>query len=476
MLTVAYCRVSTEEQAEEGFSIEGQAEKLRDYGRLHGLEPVTVVEDPGRSGKDLERSGLKQLLALVHGGQVKNVLVWRLDRLSRNLGDLILLAETFLRADVALHSFTEKLDLSSATGRMFYNILGAFAQFYREQLAENVRMGLHQAVREGRWVNRPKFGYNLADGLLVPNADASTVRHIFALRTEGRSLREIEEKTGVKYSTVRVILGSRIYLGEVLLNGEWFPGLHEALISPEEFVAAHRGYVPRRPRGREVLAGRVRCSSCGRLASVHWARGLPAYRCRHRGQGCHEQPARSAAGLQRAALLGMQLVGRDEELQTAIRRQLFGATPVEEQERATRRRGRLLAELTEKRHKLLDLYYASRISPEGFAEEETRIAAQIEAARAEEKATEEQAFHRNEVAARFEEVSRLLRQIELDQVWSAANDQERRVLVEELLEEISIFPDHLEVKVAGAPRLNILLSEVGLREDNMYFVGVGGGI
>jgi site-specific DNA recombinase len=93
MLNVAYCRVSTEEQAAEGFSIEGQAEKLRTYAKLHDLGPVTVIEDPGRSGKDLDRPGLQQVLAMVEQGHVTNVLVWRLDRMSRNLGDLILLAE-----------------------------------------------------------------------------------------------------------------------------------------------------------------------------------------------------------------------------------------------------------------------------------------------------------------------------------------------------------------------------------------------
>jgi len=127
MLNVAYCRVSTEEQAAEGFSIDGQAEKLRAYAQLHDLGPVTVIQDPGRSGKNLERPGLQQLLAMVEEGHVSNVFVWRLDRLSRNLGDLILLAETLGKHEVGLHSFTEKLDLSSATGRMFYNILGAFA-------------------------------------------------------------------------------------------------------------------------------------------------------------------------------------------------------------------------------------------------------------------------------------------------------------------------------------------------------------
>jgi site-specific DNA recombinase len=113
VLTVAYCRVSTEEQAAEGFSIKGQAEKLQAYAELHDLGPVTVIEDPGGSGKSLDRPGLQQVLSMVDRGHVAHLLVWRLDRLSRNLGDLILLAERFGKAGVALHSFTERLDLSS---------------------------------------------------------------------------------------------------------------------------------------------------------------------------------------------------------------------------------------------------------------------------------------------------------------------------------------------------------------------------
>lgn len=81
MLTVAYCRVSTEEQAEEGFSIEGQADKLRVYAELHDLGEVVVVADPGLSGKNLERPGLQRLLGMVSNRHVGHVLVWRLDRL-----------------------------------------------------------------------------------------------------------------------------------------------------------------------------------------------------------------------------------------------------------------------------------------------------------------------------------------------------------------------------------------------------------
>ena len=70
---------------------------------------------------------------------------------------------------------------------MFYNILGTFAQFFREQLAENVKMGNDRAVKEGKWINRPKTGYNLVDGELIPSDDAPRVRQIFRLRAQGKS-------------------------------------------------------------------------------------------------------------------------------------------------------------------------------------------------------------------------------------------------------------------------------------------------
>jgi site-specific DNA recombinase len=476
MLNVAYCRVSTEEQAAEGFSIDGQAEKLRAYAELHDLGPVVLVEDAGRSGKNLERPGLQQLLVMVEQGRVMNVLVWRLDRLSRNLGDLILLADTFGKNDVGLHSFTEKIDLSSATGRMFYNILGAFAQFYREQLAENVRLGMQQAAREGRWVNRPKMGYDLVNGQLVPNGEAPTVQRMFAFRAEGHSLREIEERSGVKYSTVRAILHSRIYLGEVLLNGDWYPGHHEPLVTPQEFAAAHRGHLPGRPRSRHLLSGRIRCGLCGRVASVRYGRGSAVlYRCRHRGRGCG-QPSRTATGLERAALLGLRLLAEDQDLQEAIRRQLGRAAHNTTMPPSRRRAEDALADLADRRRKLLDLYYSGKIDPELFADEDKRLSNEIRVLRDEDERAREETARHAEVSRRFDEVLGILRELNVDEIWAEATDQERRVLVEELLDVLAIFPDHLEVTVKGAPRLNVTLDEVGLKGQWWQFVGVGGGI
>ncbi len=479
MLTIAYCRVSTDEQAAEGFSIAGQASKLEAYAELHDLGPVTVIEDPGQSGKNLDRPGVQQVLAMVEAGHVGHILVWRLDRISRNLGDLILLADTFGKAGVGLHSFTEKLDLSSATGRMFYNILGSFAQFYREQLAENVKMGQQQAVRQGKWINRPKFGYDLINGELVANNDAPVVEQIFRLRAEGLSYHRIEGQTGVRFSTARSIVHSRIYLGEVQLNGEWYPGRHDPIITEEAFRIAHRAHVPgRKRRSSHVLSGFVRCGLCGRVAATHDnGNGYRFYRCRHRGEGC-SQPSRSVTGLEKATVLGLSLLAENTDLQEAVRHHLRGLIEGEGTAGAPSmgsRKGPRLAELVERRRMLLELFYADKLSPDLFSEQETELTRQIAALRSSESLAAERHEKSTDLLSRFDDVVAVLQQLSIEEVWNEATDRERRVLVEELIESVALFPDHLEVTITGVPKLNVTLPEVGLRET-LSSRGVGGPI
>ncbi len=475
MLTLAYCRVSTEEQAEEGYSIEGQADKLRAYSALRDLGEVVVIADPGRSGKDMKRPGLQELLAAVEAGHVSHVIVWRLDRLSRNLGDLILLADRFGELGIALHSVSENLDLSSASGRMFYNILGTFAQYFREQLSENVRMGNERAVREGKWINRPKTGYDLIDGALIPNADAVRVQEVFRLRGQRLSYRIISERTGLNYSTVSSILKSEIYLGRVLLKGQWYPGTHVAIITEAEWRAAHVGLAKGVQPARDVLSSRVRCGICGkRMAVAQNGQGGTFYRCWNRGQGC-DQPARSTKGLSRAAVLGMALLGSDPELQGAIRRRMAGGTRGDPGGVRGNRPAPTsvdLAKLSDQRRALLQLHYSGKISADGFKEEEDRLLVNIELARTHATLMASEAKSQSELEQRFERVAEVLSSLDIGAVWNAAEDSERRVLVEEFLEWVTVFPDHFEVSVIGAPALNVLLGEVGLKESEI--VGVGG--
>ncbi len=210
------------------------------------------------------------------------------------------------------------------------------------------------------------------------------------------------------------------------------------------------------------------------MAIAQNGKGNVTYKCRHRGQGC-PQPARSAKGLTRAVVLGMRLLGHDERLQGAIRRQMTGGTrTVPDRARRGRRQpaAEVQATLATERSKLLQLYYAGAITTEGFKEEEQRLVTAVEAAR--ERAGEEllESQGVSELEQRFEQVVELLQGLDIDVFWAAATDEERRVLVHELLEAVTVFPDHLEVKLHGAPVLNVLLGEVGLKVPEI--VGVGG--
>jgi site-specific DNA recombinase len=475
VLTLAYCRVSTEEQAEEGWSIEGQTDKLRAYAELHDLGKITVIADPGISGKDMARPGVQQLLAAVEAGHATHVIVWKLDRLSRSLRDLMALRDLFDKHHVTLHSVCENLDLSSPAGRWFFSMMGGQAEYYREALSENVRMGLDRAVKEGRRINRPKTGYDLVDGLLVPNVDAALVIECFRLRGEGLAYREIEVRTGIKYSTVKSILDSRIYRGEVLRKGTWYAGVHEPLVSEAEWQNAHRCAARGVRRSNDPLSGRVICGLCNRkMVVAQNGKGHLTYQCHHRGQGC-DQPSRSNLGLARAAVKGLSLVGHDEGLRKAIRRRLAGGEPdAAGTPRRTRRAApaKSLKSLNDQRRKLLDLYYAQKISADGFQEEETRIATSIEAVRQQIAAEDHTERLQSDLEVRFEEVARVLANLDMDEVWAEANERERRVLIENLVEFIKVFPDHLEVKVIGSPAIIVLLSEVGLKVPEN--VGVGG--
>jgi hypothetical protein len=129
--------------------------------------------------------------------------------------------------------------------------------------------------------------------------------------------------------------------------------------------------------------------------------------------------------------------------------------------------------LSDRRRKLLELFYAGKISADGFKEEEDRLNLQIELARgqAAEEAAAVQAA--GDLQQRFEQVVAILNELDVPRVWEAAEDAERRILVEELVQWITIFPDHLEVSVAGAPTLNVNYSEVGMMGSEI--VGVGDG-
>lgn len=147
-----YCRVSSDEQAAHGISIEAQREILSGYAKMSQSE-IKIFEDAGFSGKNTQRPALRQLLSAVRSGGCTAVVVWKLDRLSRSLRDtLTMIEDVFAPSGVTLVSVTESIDTSTPSGRMMLNLLASFAQLEREQDSDRVVMSHKHLARDCKYL------------------------------------------------------------------------------------------------------------------------------------------------------------------------------------------------------------------------------------------------------------------------------------------------------------------------------------
>lgn len=199
MKAVGYIRVSTEEQATGGVSLAAQREKLEAYAKLYELELVAIVEDAGQSAKTLNRTGLQAALAMLRRGEADGLVIAKLDRLTRSVGDWQALIDEFFgeRAGKQLLSVADSIDTRTAAGRLVLNVLLSVAQWEREAIAERTRDALQHKIRRGERCGEVRFGFDLGpDGVsLVPNADEQqAIGIIRELRDAGQTLRQIAAK------------------------------------------------------------------------------------------------------------------------------------------------------------------------------------------------------------------------------------------------------------------------------------------
>jgi site-specific DNA recombinase len=177
-----YCRVSTEEQVNGGHSIEAQRKELIDYCSEMDFEVFDFYVDAGFSASTMNRPALQRMLGELGGIDV--VLVWRLDRISRDMADLMKILEIFQNSNVAFKSKTESFDTLTASGRLMLNMLGSFAEFERASISERIKLAHRKILHEGKWRGGPPpFGYRAGNaGTLEINGDeAPIIRRIFEL-------------------------------------------------------------------------------------------------------------------------------------------------------------------------------------------------------------------------------------------------------------------------------------------------------
>ncbi len=283
--TALYIRVSTEAQAEEGYSIEAQEKILRAEctAKEYDESLIRTYIDAGASGSNIDRPALKNLIDDASAGMISTVIVYKLDRLSRSQKDtLYLIEDVFLPNGIDFVSVNERLDTGSPYGKAMIGILSAFAQLERENIFLRTRMGMKERVSSGLWPGggRVPFGYDYDSekGILVPNGDAPTVRRVYELYVEGCSLPYIARVLGLKYEKhAQQILLRKSNTGVIVYNGEEYPGLHEPIVEPELYEKAMKEFRRRSLQGRRggthLLTGMLFCGFCGaKLRYQKWNR------------------------------------------------------------------------------------------------------------------------------------------------------------------------------------------------------------
>jgi DNA invertase Pin-like site-specific DNA recombinase len=151
---ILYTRVSTDEQA-EGYSLEAQRARLHVEAERRGWPEPLLIEDPGQSGRSLNRPGMQRALEMIAAGEADVLAAVKLDRLSRDLADWIELLKRADREGWALVALDLGVDTGTPIGRACAHIMAVFAQLVRELIAENTREGLAVARRKGKQLGRP---------------------------------------------------------------------------------------------------------------------------------------------------------------------------------------------------------------------------------------------------------------------------------------------------------------------------------
>ena len=262
-----YCRVSSDERLDQEFnSIDAQKEAGHAYVASQRAEGWIAVaddyDDPGFSGGNIERPALKRLMADIERGLVDIVVVYKIDRLTRSLGDFSKMVEVFERQRVSFVSVTQQFNTTTSMGRLVLNVLLSFAQFEREVTGERIRDKIAASKRKGMWMGgMPPLGYDVRDRILIVNdAEAAVVRRIFeemltlgsptqiaaGLTAEGVTTKAWTTQDGqhrlggrIDKKFLHKLLRNRVYLGEIAHKGAWYPGAHAAIIGQALWDRVH---------------------------------------------------------------------------------------------------------------------------------------------------------------------------------------------------------------------------------------------
>ena len=487
MQCFAYCRVSSEEQASDNhYSLANQEQKARDYAKLKGWRVAEVRKDVA-SGRNVERDGYRDLLAAIRSGCVDCVLVYRLDRLSRNVRDIYDFLELIREHDVAFVSLSEGFDTTTAMGRAMLGVAAVFAQLTREMIAENVRDGLMRRAQAGLYLGNKNgpFGYRYSkeEKTLIPvPEEAEVVRLIYSLFADRKwgvhkivgylNSRYVGTRQGAQWNSARVhhILRNPVYIGKVRWHEEVYDGSHDPILTRDAFTAVEelrnsRTRLPSRShQSQHLLSGVAECGACGKRLTAHYGpkkkdgSRFVFYSHRvYRKRGECKPFYKSAAKLESAVIAEICRAAESDALSKLaneeLRKQLEGtAAPLRE------RRQSIISELAEMGDRFntwADRLDRGLIDEEQFRQQNSRLLDRKKILTSELEDIDRRLAECENAEVSFAAAREALSRF--NQVWDSLEIEERRELVRLLVENMKVYSDRVDLKLLFAPEESIAL-------------------
>jgi Site-specific recombinases, DNA invertase Pin homologs len=304
-----YTRVSTTEQAEEGYSSEEQEKIGVKYCADNGYEIYKIYSDKGISGKSINaRPAMKEMLKDAEEKKFDMVITWKINRIARNMLDLLKIVDLLEKNNIYFKSYSENFETETPMGKFSLQMMGAVGELERGTIAQNVKMGMMARAREGRWNGGIVFGYDVKERenstnkkrrdteLIINEKEAEVIRIIFTMYSQGSGYKAITNyinkfghttKKGKPFSigSIKDILTNPIYIGKIRYNvrPNWsekrrrnknsnpliVDGIHKPIIDQELWdkvqrqMESSKGKPSRIYDGEFPLTGILKCPVCG---------------------------------------------------------------------------------------------------------------------------------------------------------------------------------------------------------------------
>lgn len=236
-----YIRVSTEEQAKKGISLSAQKDKCETFAELKEWSVYRVYRDAGFSAGNTRRPAFLRMLEDARNKKINTILVYKVDRFSRRLKDLIFILDELKKYNVNFTSVSEQIDTTTAMGEAFFHMVGLFAQLERGMIKERVTLAFDKKFKSGQVANRAPLGYSYkGKKLVIHEENAQKVKEIFNMWACGVNYKAISEEFGIPISSLYEIVKNPTYIGKIRYKGKLYKGLHTAIINKELFYQINK--------------------------------------------------------------------------------------------------------------------------------------------------------------------------------------------------------------------------------------------